>query len=840
MPGRTIGIGVGFFVSMKTSADRWILRGIALATACLPLLLVGPAYSKTSIQFWAVTSSIGDVPMYRNLADDFERETGIGVEMTPLSWGNFSSKYFTAMAAGLPPDVGITNNGGPVDYGSVGGLVDFREEFPEEIEAFENLFFPKLLPQYVFKDKLFGIPTDVTTLVLYYRTDIFAQLGIAPPPTWSELLQAIHRLEANGYHYGFAWTRPSQWALSLYTKPFGMDAFEQTPDGEFRIHYTDPEYVEGVSFAMELWHMHDLADPNLGDKYVGMFSEDRPPLAVPLLLDLSYTHTKIPQIAPGLEGKWEVLPWPQADRGEPYNVMGGTAYVIFRKSEHKREAFEWLKYLNRVDVQQRIILDRLSRKEESFFTISPVRALWSLEEADFWNQPELKSSRDLQQAMARVVPTFASVPPIRGNTEAGRLETNLLDRMGTAIVNRLNAIASEKGIGRWNLIQEFARGNFLQEKQDLDAWVREILLEEYRRIAPEAKRILERETAHYDQRYGGILEELPRYESQKDILFYMEIAAGLLLAAAAGWVLARKQIRKYLVSYLFIAPPLVSVVVFIFIPAVVALYLSFTEYHPVLPLSSARWVGWRQYLHLISSGDLIHSLLRTLFFVVGVLPLQLFLSLCIAALLNQAAWGRRFWRTLYFSPMVTSVISVSLIFTLLFQGSSQGWINSLLLKLGLIDSTIVFLASENTFLYCVMILSLWAGLAFNILIYLAGLQQIPIQLYEAAKVDGAGGLRRFWHISIPGLRPQIYFTVVMGLIWGFQVFEPIYMLSGGMGQPGSKFGPNESGMTMVPLIYQTGFEDFKMGRSAAVGYVLFAILLGLTLVQSKWFQRKAD
>jgi ABC-type glycerol-3-phosphate transport system substrate-binding protein len=370
-PGRAIDLGTGFPGSVKLSADLRIVRGIALSAACLLFFLSGPGSSKTSIQFWAVTSSIGDVQMYRHLADDFERETGIAVDMTPLSWGNFASKYFTAMAAGLPPDIGITNNGGPVDYGSVGGLMDFREEFPEEIEAFENLFFPKLLPQYVFKDRLFGIPTAVTTLVLYYRTDIFQRLNIAPPQTWSELLQTIHRLEANGYHYGFAWTRPSQWALSLYTKPFGLDAFEQTSGGDFKIHYTDPEYIEGVSFAMELWHMHDLADPNLGDKYLGLFSEDHSPLALPLLLDLSYTHTRIPQIAPGLAGKWGVLPWPRADRGEPYNVMGGTAYVIFRKSERKREAFEWLKYLNRVEVQQRIILDRLSRKEESFFTFLP-------------------------------------------------------------------------------------------------------------------------------------------------------------------------------------------------------------------------------------------------------------------------------------------------------------------------------------------------------------------------------------------------------------------------------------------------------------------------------------
>ena len=798
------------------------------------------AFAGTTIQFWAVTSSFDDVQMFRDLADDFEKETGIGVEITPLSWGNFASKYFTAMAAGLPPDIGVTNNGGPVDYGSMGGLVDFREEFPEEIGGFERCFFPKLLPQYTFKDKLFGIPTDVTTLMLYYRTDIFENLGIQPPETWSEFLDTIHQLEKAGYHYGFAWTRLAQWALSLYTKPYGLDAFEQTTTGEFKIHYTDPDYIKGVAFAMELWHMHDLADPNLGDKYIGLFNESDPSLALPLLVDLSYIHTKIPQIATGIEGKWAVIPWPKADQGEPYNVMGGTAYVIFKKSKHKRESFEWLKFLNRVEVQQRIVLSRLDRKEESFFTVSPVRAIWSPEHADFWKRPELAKSRDLQQAMATVVPTFDTVPPIRGSSEAGRFESNLLDRMGTSIVSRLNSIAASHGLSRWELIQDFARGKYVQDKKDLDQWVKDNLREEYEKIAPRAREILMRETAHYDQRYGGILDDLSYYEKKKDILFYMETGIVLILLGLTGWVLFNIRLRKSLISYLFIAPPLVSVLVFVFIPALVALYLSFSEYHPVLPLSAARWVGLRQYLYLISSGELFGSFWKTLFYVVGVLPIQLFLSLCLAALLNQAFWGQRFWRTLYFSPMVTSVISISLIFTLLFQGSSQGWINSLLLKLGITENAIIFLTTEGTFLYCVMILSLWAGLAFNILIYLAGLQQIPVQLYEAARVDGAGGLRRFWHISIPSLRPQIYFTIIMGLIWGFQVFEPIYMLSGGMGQPGSKFGPNDAGMTMVPLIYQTGFEDFKMGRSAAAAYVLFAIILVFTLVQSKWYQGKVE
>ena len=153
------------------------------------------AFAGQSIDFWAVTGSDDDVLMFKGLAARFQAKTGIEVHITPLSWGNFATKYFTSMAAGMPPDIGAANLGAPMDYGSVGGLIDLNKEFPGEIEQLKAHIFPKLLPICSWRGQLFGVPAELSTLAVFYRTDTFERLGIKPPTTWAELEKAIPGLE---------------------------------------------------------------------------------------------------------------------------------------------------------------------------------------------------------------------------------------------------------------------------------------------------------------------------------------------------------------------------------------------------------------------------------------------------------------------------------------------------------------------------------------------------------------------------------------------------------------------------------------------------------------------
>lgn len=811
----------------------WTLFALFFAWS---LATTGQAAPKP-LSFWAVTGSVDDVAMFRQVAKDFTRKTGIEVQVTPLNWGNFQTKYFTAMAAGLPPDIGITNLGGPFDYGAVGGLVDLREAFPEETAKLEASYYPGVTNIFEIGKKLYGVPNDLSTALVYYRTDIFQRLGLKPPRTWSELDEVILKLEGAGYHYEFGFPSRSQWAITMYTLPFGIGATSKGANGHIRVNWLEPKYLDGVAQALSFWYMHDSVGDDLGSRAVGLFADDQKGRAMPLFITLHGFYTQLQMLRPELEGKYDIVPWPHADGGKPYNVMGGTAAVIFRKSKMKKEAMQWLMYLNSTPALQYMMKNRLDRGESSALSVPPNREVWGPEWADFWKDPALASTRHLKDVMAEVVPTFGSVQSEHGMAEVGRLESNLLDQMGAWIRDEVTAIASSKGLSRWDLFQAWGQGRYSNERKDLLRRIRQRVAQQYGVIAPQAESILNKEAARYEARYGRIIEQLPEYERRADVMTVGKIVAAILFLMGAALVLVNKRAREKWISYVFVAAPLGLSLVFVFVPALVALYLSFTDYHPVLPLSTARWVAGSNYVDAFVGGDLVSALRRTATYVLGTMPIGILLALTIAILLNSGVRGERFWRFLVFSPLVTSVVSISLIFTQLYNSSTQGWLNALILGAGWAKDPVPFLRSEQTFMACVIALAVWHGLAFTTLIFLAGLQQIPRELYEAAAVDGASPARRHRVISLPGLKPQFIFVTVLGVIGGFQVFEPIYMLAHKSAEAGAKFGPNDSGMTMVPLIFHQGFETYEMGKSAAVAYVLFALIMILTLIQFKLYRR---
>lgn len=819
---------------IKTKLQR--LFTVIAALLCLS----APAAAHTTIDFWAVTGSDDDVLMFQRLADRFRQRTGIEVHITPLSWGNFLTKYFTSMAAGMPPDIGATNLGGPMDYGSVGGLVDLNKEFPQEIAELKKHIFPHLLPICTWRGQLFGVPAELSTLAVFYRTDTFNRLGIRPPQTWAELESAIRELEAAGYHYYFGFTSRSQWAMGMWSMPYGLPGISVGPDDSVKVDWMNPHYRRAVLRALMLWDAHDSPGSDQGDRVPGMFKADDPKIGVPLVVEQPNLYLQLKVADPEIEGKWTVIPWPKAEDGQAFNIVGGTAYVIFRKSKHKHEAFQWLKYLYSMEAQEAMIADHANRKIDSAFEISPLVDMWEPKSDAFWSRPEVASVLPLKEALAKSMPSLTTLAPVHGASDAGLLESNILDRMGTYVIDQYSEAAARHGMTRWQLMQSFAKGQFRYEQAALQQRIAQRLRDEYAVATPKAKAIIVDAMRSWDKRFGRVIGDMGSYEQRSNVLTFVKWAAALFLGALFAGIAGLPKYRKHWVSYAFVAAPVIAAVVFIFVPAATALYLSFTQYHPVLPLSSAIWTGVRNYAEVASSGDLYKSIMRTALFLVISLPISIAISLPLAWLLNQQLFAQRYWRFIYFSPMVTSIVSIALIFTQLFLSSVQGWMNSALLALHLVRDPIQFLQSERSFLYSVITVAIWQGLAFNILIFLAGLQQVPQQLYEAAAVDGASVLRRFWAISLPGIRPQLAFICILGVIGGFQVFEPIYVLGGGAGEAGTKFGPNDSGMTMVPLVYHTGFETFEMGKSTAIAYILFAIILVFSLVQLRLFRGKED
>lgn len=829
------------------------MRAVRLIAACVAFVVacaIGTAGETdgepVTVRFWMVTGAIEDAAMFRGLAAEFERETGIRVEVTPLSWGSFETNYFTAMASGEPPDIGISNLSAPFDYGSVGGLVDLRAAFPDEIEAIEASFYPGLLNSGRVGDKLYGLPADITTTLVFYRTDIFRRLGLTAPETWEEMTATIRSIEAAGMRFYFGWPRGEQYAVPQFVQPFGVERFrsdglDENGAARVGVGWADPDYHRGIRAASEFWYLHENAgDDYASPKAIAWFQSDEPGEAVPLMVDLSHYYARLKHLAPGLDGRWAVTAFPRTSDGPSRHVIGGMSYVMFRSSPHQREAFEWLKFLNRVESQQRIVGDRLRRGDASTLTVSPVRAFWDPSRAGFWDTPDLRAYREAAMVLGRVIEDCETTEYVPGERSVSTLEQSMLDRFKSAITARLSQEAGARGLSRIDLIRAIARGELPGLDAELDAWLKAEIARRWTEASPAGERILAEAAVDQERRFGESLDRMDELVRARDVLWYAKAgvgAAGVLAVLAIAGV---PRLRKHWLSYLFVAAPTGLVAVFVVIPAITALYLSFTEYHPVLPLSAARFVGLDQYARVFGGGELYSSLGRTLLYVGLSLPAMIMFSLLIASVMNSVHRGQRLWRFLFFCPLVTSMISVALIFTQLFHSTTMGWVNAVLVRLDLVRDPIRFLESDRWFMPTVVILAVWGGLAFNILIYLAGLQQIPASLYEAARIDGATGARRFWHVSLPGLKPQILFTGVIGLIGGFQVFEIIFMLGGGTGYAGSKFGPNDSGLTMVPLVFRYGFEYFRMGQASAYSYVLFAVIFAFTIVQFRLFRDKAD
>jgi multiple sugar transport system permease protein len=809
---------------------------VCLALLCL--IWVTPVLAaQRTLHFWAVTGAIEDVDLFKKLASEFEGKTGVHVEVTSLAWGDFKTKYFAAMAAGLPPDIGVTNLGGPFDYGTVGGLVDLRAEFPKEAKELEAEFDPKMLKTTEVGNKLYGVPSDLSTLLVYYRTDVFKQLSLSPPTTWSQLNETINKLEGEGYQYYFGFTAGQQWALTLYTMAYGLPSSGPDASGKPFVPWMDPHYQEGVFEALNLWNMHISPGKDLGGRAIGMFASMDKDTCVPLMLDLPAVASQIHITQPQLDGKWAMAPWPKADDGTPFNIMGGTSYVIFRQSKLKKEAMQWMLFVNSPDSQRQMIVDHVSRGQNSNYYVSAVNTIWSPSNDGFWKTKELTPSSDVHDVLAQVIPTLQTTESVHGSVEAGRMEGNLLDSMATYIQDRLQALADKAGLSKSELIKSWGQGKMLDLREGLYADVKAKTVAEYAKITPQAQATIDDETAKYQERYGNILNHLDEAQKAGDALLVSKIFAGLLFSGCFIAVVSRPKLRKFWVSYAFVAVPLVLALVFVFVPALVALYLSFTQYHPVLPLSTAHWVGLSNYKEIAHSGDLASGLGRTVYYTLATLPIGIMLALFFAYMLNNKLRLQRMWRFFYFSPLVTSVVSIALIFTQLFLGAKQGWLNAFLLKVHAIKDPVPFLTSERTFLNCIVTLAIWHGLAFTVLVFLAGFQQVPTELFEAAAVDGASPIRKFWNIAVPGVRPQVFFVSVLGIVGSFQVFEIIYMLANKSGDAGARFGPNDAGLTVVPLLYHYGFETFEMGKSAAVAYVLFVIILLITAVQLKIYQK---
>jgi putative chitobiose transport system permease protein len=275
-------------------------------------------------------------------------------------------------------------------------------------------------------------------------------------------------------------------------------------------------------------------------------------------------------------------------------------------------------------------------------------------------------------------------------------------------------------------------------------------------------------------------------------------------------------VSRQLTPYSFLLPALVVLSITVFYPALQAFYLSFTRYDL---FGAPQWIGWANFKRLAADPIFWQTLRNTLLYLVCVVPVLVIAPLGLAILVNQKLRGIRWFRIAYYTPVIISMVVAGIAWKWLY--ADNGLLNQFLKMIGL--PNVPWLTDPNLAIFSVMVVTVWKGLGYYMVIYLAGLQAIPADLYEAASIDGSDGIRKHWDITVPLMQPYLILVAVISAISATKVFEEIYIMTKG--------GPLNSSKTIVYYVYDKAFDTVEISYACTIGLVMFLIILLLSIVR---------
>jgi multiple sugar transport system permease protein len=286
-------------------------------------------------------------------------------------------------------------------------------------------------------------------------------------------------------------------------------------------------------------------------------------------------------------------------------------------------------------------------------------------------------------------------------------------------------------------------------------------------------------------------------------------------------IFQRKRSQKYLWAGFFLFPSLAGLLVFLIIPMLASLALTFYEWDPLIP-TRFTFLGLENYRTLVNDADFWAALRHTLFFIGGYIPLVMVTGLGVALLMNQKLIGRTFFRGAFFMPVISAWVAVALLWTWIFN-PKFGIVNYLLGLIGITGPA--WLYDPTWAMPAIILTSVWKDTGFVMVLFLASLQSIPQEYYEAAALDGANPWAKFRYITLPLLSPTVFFTLIISLINSFQVFDQVWVMTGG--------GPAGSTSVLVEQIVNNSFRYGRMGYAATLSWVLFLIVFAVTIFQTR-------
>ncbi len=292
--------------------------------------------------------------------------------------------------------------------------------------------------------------------------------------------------------------------------------------------------------------------------------------------------------------------------------------------------------------------------------------------------------------------------------------------------------------------------------------------------------------------------------------------------------LQRKRVRA---AYAFMLPGMFVFLTFQIYPLIKAFQISLYEWQ-LMPGRESRFLGVENYARAFRDPIFWVAMRNTVLYTLVTVPGQMILAMLVALALHRIVWGRTTFRTLYYLPVITSWVVVSLLFKFLFN-SQAGLVNYVLTDfLHLVPRYIPWLQNPGTALVVIMTLGIWKGIGWSMIIFLAALQDIPEELHEAAAIDGANRWQRFWWVTLPLMRPTVVFVLVMLVIGGFNVFIPVYLITGG--------GPMHRTESILTYMYNQAFDFLDFGYGAALSYLLALIIFVLSFLQIKFLRKPTE
>lgn len=705
------------------------------------------------------------------VVDDFNRsQDRIFVKHVSISGVN--QKTLIATAGGQPPDVAGLWDGDVVDFADKNALLPL-DVYAARAGLKADHYIPVYWELCLFENKLYALPSTPATTALHWNKDLFRAAGLdpeRPPRTIAELDEFSRRLTrrdpaGNLERMGFLPPEPGWWHWG-WGSLFGGSLW----DGGRNITCDQPAQVEAFTWLQSYAKDYGSGALQVFQSSFGNWSSPQNAFMsgkVAMVLQGVWMGKYISEFAPSMH--WGAAPFPVAHAGqEPVTFAEADVLVIPRGARHPDEAFEFIEYVNRQGPMEKLCLAH--RKN------SPLR----LVSADFYARHQNPKIRMFQQlAWSK---NAVHVPHISVWHEYGAEIQNAFERVWLMQASPAQALGDVK--------------THMQKSWD-------------------------RELQRHERAKAGAPSPWLKWAPLGLVVL---IFLGLVLAAwwkewrplrASGMKAGRLGGRVQW-GLLFASPWLVGLGLFVLYPITASMVYSFCDYSV---LTEPRWIGWANFRDLAGDEVFRTALKNTLIYAALALPLGLCLALGLALLLDSNVKGVGLYRTLFFLPSVTPLVASAMIWLWIFN-SQFGVLNYLLttLSFGLIKP-IPWLTDSHYALPALVMMGFW-GVGYNVVILLAALQDVPVSLYEAADLDGAGWWKKVWHITLPLISPVLYFTAIMGCIGAVQVFaEPFIMTNG---------GPARSTLFYIMWLYTNAFSFLRMGYASAMAWILFLIILGLT------------